>query len=88
MERQGLTRAASPSPGCDLAPASLSAYALLITQDALNPVEVHGLESHHDKECVRVVLHFGVEVGGFRVEETHGGLGAHVMLVASHRCAV
>lgn len=51
-------------------------------------MEVHCLESHQDKERVRVVLHFGVEVSGFRVEETHGGLGAHVTFVASHRGVV
>lgn len=69
-------------------PPSLPTYPLLITQDGLNPVEVHRLESYQDKECVWVVLHFGVEVGGFRVEEAHGGLGAHVTLIASHRGVV
>ena len=78
----------SPTAGRDRSAPSLPTYSLLITQDALDPVEVHGLESHQDEECVRVVLHFGVEVGGFRVEETHGGLGAHVLLIASHRGAV
>lgn len=62
----------------------LPTYPLLVTQDGLNPVEVHGLESYQDEERVGVVLHLGVEVGGFGVEETHGGLGAHVALVASH----
>lgn len=77
MEREVLPRA--------LTPPHPPTYPLLITQDGLNPVEVHRLESHQHKERVWVVLHFGVEVGGFWVEETHGGLGAHVAFVASHR---
>lgn len=67
-----------------LTPPHLPTHPLLITQDGLNPVEVHCLESHQHEERVWVVLHFGVEVGGLWVEETHGGLGAHVAFVASH----
>lgn len=47
-------------------------------------MEVHCLESYQDQERVWVVFYFGVEVGRLRVEETYGGLGAHVSLVTSH----
>lgn len=51
-------------------------------------MKVHCLESYQDQECVWVVFHFGVEVGRLRVEETDGGLGAHVSLVTGHRSIV
>jgi hypothetical protein len=83
---KALTRRASPSPYLFVPPDTT--YPLLITQDGLNPVEVHRLESYQDQERVWVVFYFRVKVGRLRIEETYGGLGAHISLVASHRSIV
>lgn len=56
-------------------------YPLLVVEDGLHPLEVHGLEGHQHQQRVGVVLRPGVEVGRLGVEEAHGGLGAHVLLI-------
>lgn len=81
-----LTRIASPSPYLFLPPDPI--YPLLITQDGLNPVEVHCLECYQNQERVWVVFYFRVEVGRLRIEETYGSLGTHVSLITSHRSIV
>lgn len=83
---KALTWIASPSPSLFLPPDPI--YPLLITQDGLNPVEVHRLESYQDQERVWVVFYFRVEVGRLRIEETYGGLGAHISLITGHRSIV
>lgn len=64
------------------------AHPLLVVEDGLHPLEVHGLEGHQHQQRVGVVLHPGVEVGRLRVEEAHGGLGAHVLLITMDRSVV
>lgn len=43
------------------------------------------LERHQDHERARLVVQCRVVGGRLRVEEPHGGLVPHVLLVASHR---
>lgn len=64
------------------------AHPLLVIEDGLHPLEVHGLEGHQHQQRVGVVLRPGVEVGRLRVEEAHGGLGAHVLLITMDRGVV
>jgi len=70
------------------APVPHHRYPLLVVEDGLHPLEVHGLEGHQHQQGVGVVLRPGVEVGRLGVEEAHGGLGAHVLLIAVDRGVV
>ena len=59
-------------------------YPFLIVQDLFEPAQVLLLKRHQHQERVWVVVEAGVVEGRLGVEDTKGGLVAHVLLVASH----
>jgi hypothetical protein len=56
----------------------------LIVDDGFEPEEVLLFERHHDHQGFRVVIQAWVVGRGLRVEEPHGGLVAHVLLIAPY----
>lgn len=59
-------------------------YPLLIVKDLFQPPQVLLLERHQDHKCVGFVMQLGVVRCRLGVEEPHGGLVPHVVLIASH----
>lgn len=63
-------------------------YPLLIVKDLLEPAQVLLLERHQDHKSAGLVVQVGVVRSRLGVEEPHGGLVPHVVLIASHRGVV
>lgn len=63
-------------------------YPLLIVEDLFEPPQILLLERHQDHKCAGLVVQSRVEKGRLGVEEPHGGLVPHVLLISSHRCIV
>lgn len=59
-------------------------YPLLIVKDRFEPAQVLLLERHQDHECAGFVMQLRVVGSRLGVEEPHGGLVPHVVLIASH----
>lgn len=59
-------------------------YPLLIIKDLFEPPQVLLLERHQDHECAGFVMQLRVVRSRLGVEEPHGGLVPHVVLIASH----
>lgn len=57
---------------------------LLIIEDLFEPAKILLLERHQDHEGCRLVVQSGVVRGRLGVEEPHGGLVSHVLLIAPH----
>ena len=60
-------------------------YPLLIIEDFFEPSQVLLFERHQDHECAGLVVQSRVIGGWLGIEEPHGGLVPHVLLVSSHR---
>lgn len=59
-------------------------YPLLVIEDLFEPAEVLLLKRHQDHKRAGFVVQCRVVRGRLRVEEPHGGLVPHVLLIASH----
>lgn len=61
------------------------AYHSLLVDNVLQPLEVLPLEASEDKERVSFILLRPLH-GALRVGDAQGGLAAHILLKALHRC--
>lgn len=59
-------------------------YPLFIIKDLFEPPQVLQLERHQDHKCAGFVMRLGVVGSRLGVEEPHGGLVPHVVLIATH----